>query len=72
MDPPSVRMADDVAVAGGCACRYAKDLRISVSESFIRSLSRMRLEVHRKFPKTESLKVRRGAHARTHAQQGEG
>lgn len=42
---------------GGVWCRYARDLRVSVSESFIRSLSRMRLEIHRKFPKTESLKV---------------
>jgi len=37
--------------------KYARDLRISASESFIRSLSAMRLVLHRKFPKTESLKV---------------
>ena len=36
--------------------KYADDLRISVSESIIRSLSHMSLDIHRKFPKTESLK----------------
>lgn len=36
--------------------KYVKDVRISVFESFIRSLAHGRLELHRKFPKTESLK----------------
>ena len=40
--------------------KYARDLRISVSESLIRSLSQMKLVLHRKFPKTESLKVSEG------------
>lgn len=38
--------------------KYARDFRYSLSESFIRSLSQVRLVLHRKFPKTESLKVR--------------
>tara|TARA_A100001015_G_scaffold283202_1_gene348288 strand:- start:263 stop:1051 length:789 start_codon:yes stop_codon:yes gene_type:complete len=36
--------------------KYVKDTRISLKESFIRSLSAGRPEVHKKFPKTESLK----------------
>ena len=35
---------------------YVEDTRISFKESFIRSLAAGRLEVHKKFPKTESLK----------------
>jgi len=35
---------------------YAKDTRISTKESLIRSLAAGRLELHRKYPKTESLK----------------
>jgi 2,3-bisphosphoglycerate-dependent phosphoglycerate mutase len=35
--------------------RYATDLRFSLFESVIRTLSHKRLELHRKFPKTESL-----------------
>jgi bisphosphoglycerate-dependent phosphoglycerate mutase len=38
--------------------KYARDLPVSVSESLIRSLSQMKFELHRQFPKTESLKVR--------------
>jgi 2,3-bisphosphoglycerate-dependent phosphoglycerate mutase len=33
-----------------------KDIRYSFFESFIRSVSHGRLELHRKFPRTESLK----------------
>ena len=33
------------------------DVRYSVFESLIRSIEHGRLELHRKFPKTESLKV---------------
>ena len=36
--------------------KYVQDTRISLKESFIRSLSNGRLELHKKFPKTESLK----------------
>ncbi len=35
--------------------RYATDVRFSIFESIIRTLSHKRPEVHRKFPKTESL-----------------
>ena len=35
---------------------YVKDVRISKKESLIRSLASGRLEIHNKFPKTESLK----------------
>ena len=35
-----------------------QDVRYSVFESLIRSLGSRRLELHRKFPKAESLKVR--------------
>lgn len=35
---------------------YIKDIRPSISESVIRSLAHRKLEIHRKFPKTESLK----------------
>ena len=34
-----------------------RDVRYSVFESLIRSIEHRRLELHRKFPKTESLKV---------------
>jgi 2,3-bisphosphoglycerate-dependent phosphoglycerate mutase len=36
--------------------KYAEDMRVSVRETLIRSLSDMRLKIHRKFPKAESLK----------------
>lgn len=36
--------------------KYVKDMPISVFESVIRSVANGRVEVHRKFPKTESLK----------------
>ena len=36
--------------------KHVKDIRISVFESLIRSLSHFKIEIHRKFPKTESLK----------------
>jgi 2,3-bisphosphoglycerate-dependent phosphoglycerate mutase len=35
--------------------KYVKDLRISWSETFNRSFERRKLEIHRKFPKSESL-----------------
>ena len=35
--------------------RYATDVRFSIFESIIRTLSHKRIEMHRKFPKTESL-----------------
>jgi bisphosphoglycerate-dependent phosphoglycerate mutase len=35
---------------------YVKDIDISFFESIIRSLAHGKLEVHRKFPKAESLK----------------
>lgn len=35
--------------------KYARDVRYSVFESLIRSISHKRVELHRKFPKTESL-----------------
>jgi len=35
--------------------KYVKDLRISLTETINRSLEAKRLQVHRKFPKTESL-----------------
>ena len=35
---------------------YVKDIRASLSESIIRSLAHRKFEIHRKFPKTESLK----------------
>lgn len=47
------------AVYAGNDDRYVKnpiDIRYSVFESLIRSISHGRLELHRKFPKTESLK----------------
>ena len=34
-----------------------RDVRYSVFESLIRSIGHRKLELHRKFPKTESLKV---------------
>ena len=37
--------------------KYASDLRISVSETIIRSISDRHCKLHRKYPKTESLKV---------------
>ena len=36
--------------------KYVNDIRYSVFESLIRSISHRRIELHRKFPKTESLK----------------
>lgn len=36
--------------------KYVKDVRFSLFESLIRSFSNSKLELHRKFPKTESLK----------------
>ena len=36
--------------------KHVKDIRISVFESLIRSLSHFKIELHRKVPKTESLK----------------
>ena len=36
--------------------KHVKDIRISVFESIIRSLSHFKIELHRKFPKTESLR----------------
>ena len=36
--------------------KYVNDIRYSVFESLIRSISHGRIELHRKFPKTESLK----------------
>uniref|UniRef100_A0A7S0AFH5 phosphoglycerate mutase (2,3-diphosphoglycerate-dependent) n=1 Tax=Minutocellus polymorphus TaxID=265543 RepID=A0A7S0AFH5_9STRA len=36
--------------------KYVKDLRISWSESIIRSIESRKLQIHRKFPKSESLK----------------
>jgi 2,3-bisphosphoglycerate-dependent phosphoglycerate mutase len=36
--------------------KYVKDIRFSVFESLIRSISARKFELHRKFPKTESLK----------------
>jgi 2,3-bisphosphoglycerate-dependent phosphoglycerate mutase len=36
--------------------KYINDIRPSFSESLIRSLSHRRVEIHKKFPKTESLK----------------
>lgn len=36
--------------------KYLKDLRFSVSESLIRSIERKEFSIHRKFPKSESLK----------------
>ena len=35
--------------------RYATDVRFSAFESIVRSLAHKRIELHRKFPKTESL-----------------
>jgi 2,3-bisphosphoglycerate-dependent phosphoglycerate mutase len=35
---------------------YVTDLRISMFESVIRTLAKGKLQIHRKFPKTESLK----------------
>ena len=35
---------------------YVQDLPISVFETLIRSLAHGKLEIHREFPKTESLK----------------
>ena len=35
---------------------YVKDIRPSLSESLIRSLAHGKLEIHKKFPKTESLR----------------
>ena len=36
--------------------KYVFDLRVSVSETIMRSISKGKFEIHRKFPKTESLK----------------
>ena len=36
--------------------KHVKDIRVSLFESVIRSLSHLKVEVHRKFPKTESLR----------------
>ena len=36
--------------------KYVKDVPVSVFESMIRSLAHGRVEVHRRFPKTESLR----------------
>lgn len=36
--------------------KYVKDLRISWSETIIRSIESRKLQIHRKFPKSESLK----------------
>lgn len=36
--------------------QYVSDLRVSVRETLIRSLSDLRFKLHRKYPKTESLK----------------
>jgi len=36
--------------------KYVTDLRVSLTESIMRSISKGKLEVHRKFPKTESLR----------------
>ena len=36
--------------------RYVTDLRISLTESLFRSIEQRKLVVHRKFPKSESLK----------------
>ena len=36
--------------------KYVRDLRISIRESFIRSMDSQKLCLHRKLPKTESLK----------------
>ena len=36
--------------------KYVKDLRISWSETIVRSIESRKLQIHRKFPKTESLK----------------
>jgi len=35
--------------------KYVKDIRISLSETLNRSIEKRRLQIHRKFPKTESL-----------------
>lgn len=37
--------------------KYAKDLRISVTETFCRSIEARSFELHRKWPKAESLKM---------------
>lgn len=37
--------------------KYVKDLRISMTETFCRSIEARRLQIHRKFPKSESLKT---------------
>ena len=36
--------------------KYVSDLRISVTETFCRSVEERKLSIHRKFPKSESLK----------------
>jgi 2,3-bisphosphoglycerate-dependent phosphoglycerate mutase len=36
--------------------KYVTDLRVSLSESIMRSIAKGRFELHRKFPKTESLR----------------
>ena len=36
--------------------KYVTDLRVSLGESIMRSISKRRIELHRKFPKTESLR----------------
>ena len=36
--------------------KYVTDLRVSFTESLMRSISKGRFEIHRKFPKTESLR----------------
>ncbi|CAB9497037.1 3-bisphosphoglycerate-dependent phosphoglycerate mutase [Seminavis robusta] len=37
--------------------KYAKDIRISLTETFCRSIEARRFELHRKWPKAESLKT---------------
>lgn len=37
--------------------KYVKDLRISLTETFCRSIEARELQIHRKFPKAESLKM---------------
>ena len=41
--------------------KYVKDLRISWSETIVRSIEARKLTIHRKFPKTESLKGKRNS-----------
>ena len=37
--------------------KYVKDIRISLRETLFRSLEQRRIQIHRKFPKSESLKT---------------